>query len=130
MTEAETVGQSYLAAVGITPRRANEAEWPLETRFAVIRDADAGFEGAGFLRAHGMIRQTGCYPADADGLETVARLGADHVTRAEPAHVRVKAWDGWREGNHPGPGVQRRLSPTRGVTIPCSIAAVILAIAP
>jgi hypothetical protein len=58
---------------------------------------DAGFDGAGvrfidpafaaqvtsFLRKHGMIWQTQCYPTNVDDLkpvlELVARLGADHV---------------------------------------------------
>jgi hypothetical protein len=55
-------------------RRADEAEWPLETQLNMIRDA--GFDGAGvrfigpafaaqvtsFLREHGMIWQAQCYP--------------------------------------------------------------------
>jgi hypothetical protein len=76
-------------------RRADEAEWPLQTQLDMIRDA--GFDGAGvrfidpafatevtdFLRAHGMIWQAQCYPTSVDDLkpvlELVARLGADHV---------------------------------------------------
>ena len=55
-------------------RRADAAEWPLQTQLAMIRDA--GFDGAGvrfidpvfatevtdFLRWHGMIWQAQCYP--------------------------------------------------------------------
>src|SRR3977135_78774 len=76
-------------------RRADEAEWPLQTQLEMIRDA--GFDGAGvrfidpafaeevtgFLRAHGMIWQAQCYPTCVDDLkpvlELVTRLGADHV---------------------------------------------------
>src|SRR5258708_36228349 len=76
-------------------RRAGEAEWPLQTQLAMIRDA--GFDGAGvrfidpafatevtsFLREHGMIWQAQCYPTCIDDLKTVlevvARRGADHV---------------------------------------------------
>jgi len=76
-------------------RRADAAEWPLQTQLAMIRDA--GFDGAGvrfidpafamevtdFLRWHGMIWQAQCYPTNVDDLkpvlDLVARLGADHV---------------------------------------------------
>src|ERR1700682_625485 len=76
-------------------RRADEAEWPLETQLNMIRDA--GFDGAGvrfidpafvakvtsYLAAPGMIWQAQCYPTNVDDLkpvlELVARLGADHV---------------------------------------------------
>jgi hypothetical protein len=75
-------------------RRADEAEWPLQTQLEMIRDA--GFDGAGvrfidpafamevtdFLRWHGMIWQAQCYPTNVDDLkpvlDLVARLGADH----------------------------------------------------
>jgi hypothetical protein len=73
------------------PRRADEAEWPLQTRLTMIRDA--GFDGVGvrfvdpalasqvtdFLRQHGMIWQAKCYPTCIDDLkpvlELVTRLG-------------------------------------------------------
>jgi sugar phosphate isomerase/epimerase len=76
-------------------RLAHEAEWPLATQLATIRDA--GYDGAGvrfidpafarevtkFLRAHNMIWQAQCCPTSVDDLkpvlELVARLGADHV---------------------------------------------------
>src|SRR5271154_7097865 len=76
-------------------RLADQAEWPLKTQLAMIRDA--GYDGAGvrfidpafarettfFLRAHNMIWQAQCYPTNVDDLkpvlELVARLGADHV---------------------------------------------------
>src|ERR1700686_5640018 len=76
-------------------RRADQAELPLQTQLAMIRDA--GFDGAGvrfidaafatevtdFLRTHGMIWQAQCYPTSVDDLkpvlELVARLGADPV---------------------------------------------------
>lgn len=76
-------------------RRADAAEWPLQTQLEMIRDA--GFDGAGvrfidpafateatdFLRAHDMIWQAQCYPTSVDDLkpvlDLVARLGADHV---------------------------------------------------
>src|SRR5258705_11217516 len=74
-------------------RRADKAEWPLQTQLAMIRDA--GFDGAGvrfidpafaqevtdFLRANRMIWQAQCYPASVDDLkpvlDLVARPGAD-----------------------------------------------------
>src|SRR5260370_20235786 len=76
-------------------RQADEAEWPLQTQLAMIRDA--GFDGAGvrfidpafvtevtdFLRWHGMIWQAQGSPANVDdlktGLELVAGGGADHL---------------------------------------------------
>jgi hypothetical protein len=67
-------------------RRADEAEWPLQTQLTMIRDA--GFDGAGvrfidpafatevtdFLRAHGMIWQAQCYPTSVDDLKPVLEL--------------------------------------------------------
>src|ERR1700692_1211379 len=85
-------------------RRADEAEWPLQTQLAMIRDA--GFDGAGvrfvdpayaievtgFLRQHGMIWQAQCYPTCVDDLkpvlELVARLGADHVNLQTNVRLR------------------------------------------
>jgi hypothetical protein len=98
-------------------RRADEPEWPLQTQLAMIRDA--GFDGAGvrfidadfateaasFLRAHGMIWQAQCYPADVDDLkpvlELVAKLGADHVNlqpNVRPQRIEqcIPLLDGWR----------------------------------
>jgi hypothetical protein len=71
-------------------RRVDEAEWPLQTQLATIRDA--GFDGAGvrfidpafahevtnFLRANRMIWQAQCYPIYVDDLKPVLDLGADH----------------------------------------------------
>ena len=56
-------------------RRADEAEWPLQTQLAMIRDAgygagvrfidpDFAAEVTSFLRDHGMIWQAQCYPTD------------------------------------------------------------------
>jgi hypothetical protein len=69
-------------------RRADEAEWPLQTQLEMIRDA--GFDGAGvrfidpafamevtdFLRWHGMIWQAQCYPTNVDDLKPVLDLVA------------------------------------------------------
>src|ERR1700676_362202 len=97
-------------------RRADQPEWPLKTRLAMIRDA--GFAGAGvrfvdpafasevtsFLRTHGMIWQAQCYPTSVDDLkpvlELVARLGADHVNLQPKARPRgtepcIPLLDGW-----------------------------------
>jgi hypothetical protein len=71
-------------------RRADEAEWPLQTQLAMIRDA--GFDGTGvrfidpafarkatsFLHAHGMIWQARCYPTSVDDLKPVLELVARH----------------------------------------------------
>src|SRR5260221_8322967 len=96
--------------------RADEAELPLQSQLAMIRDA--GFDGAGvrfidpafaeevisFLRDHGMIWQAQCYPTSVDDLkpvlELVARLGADHVNlqpnlrthRIEPCIPLLEGW--------------------------------------
>ena len=98
-------------------RRADEAEWPLQTQLEMIRDA--GFDGAGvrfidpafaeevtgFLRAHGMIWQAQCYPTCVDDLkpvlELVTRLGADHVNlqpNVRPYRIEdcIPLLDGWR----------------------------------
>src|SRR5260370_21100078 len=98
-------------------RRADEAEWPLQTQLAMIRDA--GFDGAGvrfidstfatevtsYLRAHGMIWQAQCYPTCVDDLkpvlELVARLGADHVNLqpdVRPYRIEdcIPLLEGWR----------------------------------
>jgi len=97
-------------------RRADEAEWPLQTQLAMIRDA--GFDGAGvrfvdpafanevtsFLRQHGMIWQAQC-PTSVDDLKPVlelaARLGADHVNlqrnvRPQRLEQCIPLLDGWR----------------------------------
>ena len=98
-------------------RRADEAEWPLQTQLAMIRDA--GFDGAGvrfidpdfaagshWLPArHGMIWQAQCYPTCVDDLkpvlELVARLGADHVNlqpdvRPQRMEACIPLLEGWR----------------------------------
>jgi hypothetical protein len=98
-------------------RVAGEAEWPLETQLAMIRDA--GFDGAGvrfidpafagtvtqFLRAHGMIWQAQCYPTTVDDLapvlELVTTLGADHVNvqpNVRPRRIEdcIPLLEGWR----------------------------------
>ena len=98
-------------------RRADEAELPLQTQLAMIRDA--GFDGAGvrfidpafatevtdFLRWHGMIWQAQCYPTSVDDLkpvlELVARCGADHVNlqpNVRPQRIEdcIPLLDGWR----------------------------------
>jgi hypothetical protein len=98
-------------------RRADEAEWPLQTQLAMIRDA--GFDGAGvrfidpdfakevtgFLRANKMIWQAQCYPTSVDDLkpvlDLVARLGADHVNlqpdvRPQRLEACIPLLEGWR----------------------------------
>ena len=98
-------------------RRADEAEWPLQTQLAMIRDA--GFDGAGvrfidplfarevtdFLRANRMIWQAQCYPTCVDDLkpvlDLVARLGADHVNlqpdvRPQRLEACIPLLEGWR----------------------------------
>ena len=98
-------------------RLADEAEWPLQTQLAMIRDA--GFDGAGvrlidpafagevtgFLRAHGMIWQAQCYPRSVDDLkpvlDLVAKLGADHLNLqpdVRPYRLAdcVPLLEGWR----------------------------------
>jgi hypothetical protein len=98
-------------------RRSDGVEWPLATQLEMIRDA--GFDGAGvrfidhafatevtsFLRAHGMIWQAQCYPADVDELkpvlDLVARLGADHVNLQPDVRPRrieacIPLLEGWR----------------------------------
>lgn len=98
-------------------RVADEAEWPLGTQLAMIRDA--GFDGAGIrfidpafateatglLRDHGLIWQAQCYPDSVDALkpvlELVARLGADHVNLqpdVRPARLEpcIPLLEGWR----------------------------------
>jgi hypothetical protein len=92
-------------------RRAGEAELPLQTQLAMIRDA--GFVGAGvrfidpafakeatgFLRENGMIWQAQCYPTCVDDLkpvlDLVCRLGADHVT-CSPTCGR----NAWKPASH------------------------------
>ena len=88
-------------------RRADEAEWPLQTQLAMIRDA--GFDGAGvrfiepdfarevtdFLRANGMIWQAQCYPTCVDDLKPVLDLVDDTGTLRPVAHHGAMA--GWIE---------------------------------
>jgi hypothetical protein len=82
-------------------RRADQAEWPLQTQLAMIRDA--GFDGAGvrfidpafatevtdFLRAHGMIWQAQCYPTEAG----TGTGGAARRRPRQPAAERAAASD-------------------------------------
>lgn len=98
-------------------RRADAAEWPLQTQLEMIRDAgfngagvrfiDAAFatEATGFLRDHGMIWQAQCYPTSVDDLkpvlDLVAKLGADHVNLQPNVRPRrleecIPLLDGWR----------------------------------
>jgi hypothetical protein len=85
-------------------RRADEAEWPLQTQLAMIRDA--GFDGAGvrfidpafakevtdFLRTNKMIWQAQCYPTDVDDLKPVLELrGADWRRPRQLAAQRTAA---------------------------------------
>src|SRR5258706_12264243 len=79
-------------------RRADAAEWPLQTQLAMIRDA--GFDGAGvrfidpdfagevtaFLRDHGMIWQAQCYPTGAHDLKPRLERGA----RIVPEQVNLQ----------------------------------------
>lgn len=98
-------------------RRPDGAEWPLQEKLEMIRDA--GFDGAGvrfidpayarevtaFLKAHGMIWQAQCYPQKVEDLapvlELVAELGADHVNLQADVRPRTLAAcvpyiEGWR----------------------------------
>src|SRR5437879_7731380 len=98
-------------------RRADKAEWPLQTQLEMIRDA--GFDGAGvrfidpvfaqevtdFLLEHRMIWQAQCYPTCIDDLkpvlDLVARLGADHVNlqpdvRPQRLEACIPLLEGWR----------------------------------
>ena len=87
-------------------RRADAAEWPLQTQLAMIRDA--GFDGAGvrfidpdfaqevtsFLRDHGMIWQAQCYPTERRRSETGAGAGGAAWRRPrQPAAQRAAAAD-------------------------------------
>src|SRR3981081_3955611 len=107
MTQQLRILQSLWA---MERRRADAAEWPLQTQLAMIRDA--GFDGAGvrfidaeFVRVHGMIWQAQCYPTNVDDLkpvlELVARCGADHVNlqpnvRPQRLEDCIPLLDGWR----------------------------------
>jgi len=85
----------YQSLWAMERRRPGGAEWSLEQKLEMIRDA--GFDGAGvrffdyayakevtsFLRAHNMSWQAQCYPRTVDELkpilEHVQELGADHI---------------------------------------------------
>jgi hypothetical protein len=85
----------YQSLWAMERRRPDGAEWTLEKKLEMIRDA--GFDGAGvrffdyayakevtgFLRAHHMTWQAQCYPKTVDDLkpiiEHVQELGADHI---------------------------------------------------
>jgi hypothetical protein len=90
-------------------RRTDAAEWPLQTQFAMIRDA--GFDGAGvrfidssfatevtsLLRMHGMIWQAQCYPTTIDDSEAGAGTGGAARRRShQPAAERAAASDAFR----------------------------------
>ena len=98
-------------------RQPDGAEWSLQQKLDMIRDA--GFDGAGvrfidpayarevtaFLKAHGMIWQAQCYPQKVEDLapvlELVAELGADHVNLQADVRPRTLAAcvpyiEGWR----------------------------------
>jgi hypothetical protein len=98
-------------------RRPDGAEWSLQEKLEMIRDAE--FDGAGvrfidpayarevtaFLKAHGMIWQAQCYPQKVEDLapvlELVAELGADHVNLQADVRPRTLAAcvpyiEGWR----------------------------------
>jgi len=98
-------------------RRPDGAEWSLQEKLEMIRDA--GFDGAGvrfidpayarevtsFLNAHGMIWQAQCYPQKVEDfapvLDLVAELGADHVNLQADVRPRTLAAcvpyiEGWR----------------------------------
>ena len=98
-------------------RQPDGAEWSLQQKLDMIRDA--GFDGAGvrfidpayarevtaFLKAHGMIWQAQCYPQKIEDLvpvlELVAELGADHVNLQADVRPRTLAAcvpyiEGWR----------------------------------
>src|SRR4030081_1723319 len=98
-------------------RRADKAEWPLQTQLEMIRDAGSEAAAVGlinpdfakkvtdFLRANGMIWQAQCYPTCVDDLksvlELVARLGADHVNlqpnvRPQRIEACIPLLEGWR----------------------------------
>ncbi|GGF17938.1 xylose isomerase [Aliidongia dinghuensis] len=97
-------------------RRPDGAEWPLDRKLGMIRDA--GFDGAGvrffdhgyarevtgFLRAHGLVWQAQCYPETVEDLrpilDRVRELGADHVNlqpnarpyRLEACFPYIEGW--------------------------------------
>ena len=98
-------------------RRPDGAEWSLQEKLEMIRNA--GFDGAGvrfidpayarevtaFLKAHRMIWQAQCYPTSVDDLkpvlDLVARLGADHVNLQPNVRPRrledcIPLLEGWR----------------------------------
>ena len=97
-------------------RRPDGAEWTLDRKLSMIRDA--GFDGAGvrffddayardvtgFLRANGLVWQAQCYPKTVEDLvpilERVRELGADHVNlqpdvrpyRLEACYPYIEGW--------------------------------------
>jgi hypothetical protein len=107
----------YQSLWAMERRRPDGAEWTLEQKLAMIRDA--GFDGAGvrfidpayaravtgFLRANNMTWQAQCYPKTVDDLrpvlDLVAELGADHVNLqpdVRPATLAecIPYLEGWR----------------------------------
>ena len=97
-------------------RRPDGAEWSLDRKLSMIRDA--GFDGAGvrffddaharevtgFLRANGLVWQAQCYPKTVEDLvpilDRVRELGADHVNlqpdvrpyRLEECYPYIEGW--------------------------------------
>ena len=85
----------YQSLWAMERRRPDGAEWELDEKLAMIRDA--GFDGCGvrfidadyarsvtdFLRRHDMTWQAQCYPQTVDDLKLalalVRELGADHL---------------------------------------------------
>lgn len=106
----------YQSMWAMERRSPDGAEWPLDQKLAMIRDA--GFDGAGvrffdydyarevtdFLRAHHMTWQAQCYPATVDELKPiiahVQELGADHINlqpnvrpyRLEECFPYIEGW--------------------------------------
>ena len=108
----------YQSLWAMERRRPDGAEWPLQTKLAMIREA--GFDGAGVrffdrdyvrevtdrLRDWGLTWQAQCYPKTVDDLvpilEHVAEFGADHVNlqpdvRPHSVAECVPLIEGWLE---------------------------------
>jgi hypothetical protein len=107
----------YQSLWAMERRRPDGAEWELDEKLAMIRDA--GFDGCGvrfidadyarsvtdFLRRHDMTWQAQCYPQTVDDLKPVLalvrELGADHLNlqpdvRPYTLEECVPYIDGWR----------------------------------
>ena len=111
----------YQSLWAMERRRPDGAEWTLDEKLRMIRDA--GFDGAGvrffdrdyartvtsFLREHGMTWQAQCYPKTVDDLkpiiEHVREFGADHVNlqpdvRPYTLEECIPLLEGWRRISH------------------------------